>query len=1018
MKGRPIFKLSTLHRVLYLTVSILLLLYINGLAQVRHYTIRHYTSSNGLPQNSILQIKFDKDGYCWMATEAGLVRFDNKEFKTYAADNLPGLKDNRIHRLIITLQGRVFAKNLHGQEISTVPTNPLLAPAPILLPTSSPYYYPMAGYAIANTQIDTLWDALQKADSNLYVRKHYTCQNGDTYLVNKGSIYQILPHSSQLLRTWDTTPFSTAPVSGYLIQLWENSQVALWKSGQLLCVGKLHGTTSLAGALRKNSSALLWSPEGTFLFIDKCLYQISIDQNNDVTAKKVLTDLPFNKVSSIYYTAKNHTFYVGTPTKGLYIIKVSDFAYPTIPKSSGTTTFYAISKTSSDDLIVKNTVIPKNGTPYYLNLNTDQFRSFVDQQDWFYYKSGPNLYRYNLKSKIDELLMPLDENLAGILPGDSADALLVCTRKSLTKFSISQKAILWQKVFPINYSDESVNDFYHLQGSMYMLNTTQGAKWYNIQTGKIEKSILDSINLFSFYQDTKGRMWFGSDPNGIFLYQNNKVYGVHKKDIKKFTPVNAFIDDGHGYFWLATNNGLLKTGIDRLADYMIHDTAELSIYTFNTKDGLTTAEFNGATPNFQWLGDSTLALTSMDGVVEFKPSQLIIDHPDNRILIDKFTVDTTDLTLDLSGRAISISPGFKIINLQVNCPYFGNPDNIHLQYAIHRAGQPMIWQPLSPDGTIAITNLLPGAYQIMVRKAGTLKNQDDPLVIRLSVLPHFYNTWQFFLLVFVFIILICYLLFRIRLTRIKKEKQKIESIVKQRTEDLKMTAEQLRVSENDLRKSNQQKQQIITMIVHDLRSPLRFLKTITSGIMNAYQQEMSTNLSSTLNKLNGSASSLWEFTDRFFTWAITQQEDFEIQKTTFPLQEIFDTVASFYAEIVKLNDNQLLIHSTKIICTTDKNILLLIIRNIVDNANKNTTSGCITLKAATVDNHLLITIQDEGKGLSQNEMAMFMQKDRHSQISENKTGFGSQVIQTMVLKIDAHLFIESTSKGSTFTIRL
>jgi K+-sensing histidine kinase KdpD len=181
---------------------------------------------------------------------------------------------------------------------------------------------------------------------------------------------------------------------------------------------------------------------------------------------------------------------------------------------------------------------------------------------------------------------------------------------------------------------------------------------------------------------------------------------------------------------------------------------------------------------------------------------------------------------------------------------------------------------------------------------------------------------------------------------------------------------------------------------------------------------MSTNLSSTLNKLNGSASSLWEFTDRFFTWAITQQEDFEIQKTTFPLQEIFDTVASFYAEIVKLNDNQLLIHSTKIICTTDKNILPLIIRNIVDNANKNTTSGCITLKAATVDNHLLITIQDEGKGLSQNEMAMFMQKDRLSQISENKTGFGSQVIQTMVLKIDAHLFIESTSKGSTFTIRL
>ena len=36
--------------------------------QSNNYVVRQYTSDNGLPQNSVKSIKFDKSGFCWLST--------------------------------------------------------------------------------------------------------------------------------------------------------------------------------------------------------------------------------------------------------------------------------------------------------------------------------------------------------------------------------------------------------------------------------------------------------------------------------------------------------------------------------------------------------------------------------------------------------------------------------------------------------------------------------------------------------------------------------------------------------------------------------------------------------------------------------------------------------------------------------------------------------------------------------------------------------------------------------------
>ena len=49
-------------------------------------TARVYTSENGLPNSQVSQVYQDRNGYIWMCSEGGLIRFDGMRFETYRHD--------------------------------------------------------------------------------------------------------------------------------------------------------------------------------------------------------------------------------------------------------------------------------------------------------------------------------------------------------------------------------------------------------------------------------------------------------------------------------------------------------------------------------------------------------------------------------------------------------------------------------------------------------------------------------------------------------------------------------------------------------------------------------------------------------------------------------------------------------------------------------------------------------------------------------------------------------------------
>lgn len=72
----------------------------------QHYPFTTVTNKDGLPQSSVFTIKQDKQGYVWLATEAGLVKYDGYTFKNYSYFN--GLNANFIFDIEFDRLGRLW----------------------------------------------------------------------------------------------------------------------------------------------------------------------------------------------------------------------------------------------------------------------------------------------------------------------------------------------------------------------------------------------------------------------------------------------------------------------------------------------------------------------------------------------------------------------------------------------------------------------------------------------------------------------------------------------------------------------------------------------------------------------------------------------------------------------------------------------------------------------------------------------------------------------------------------------
>ena len=74
-----------------------------------NYISKVYNVENGLPSNGIKGIEWDEaTGFLWIATEAGIVRYDGINFKTFSQQNTPFIQSERMSFITRSNSGAIY----------------------------------------------------------------------------------------------------------------------------------------------------------------------------------------------------------------------------------------------------------------------------------------------------------------------------------------------------------------------------------------------------------------------------------------------------------------------------------------------------------------------------------------------------------------------------------------------------------------------------------------------------------------------------------------------------------------------------------------------------------------------------------------------------------------------------------------------------------------------------------------------------------------------------------------------
>lgn len=228
---------------------------------------------------------------------------------------------------------------------------------------------------------------------------------------------------------------------------------------------------------------------------------------------------------------------------------------------------------------------------------------------------------------------------------------------------------------------------------------------------------------------------------------------------------------------------------------------------------------------------------------------------------------------------------------------------------------------------------------------------------------------------------------------------------------------------SELTTANKVKDRLLSVISHDVKSPLNSLR----GILRIYntgaisQEEFGKYALQIEDDLNRTGL----LVENILHWTSSQLKGVQVRKELFDLYTVMEENADLFRTIAA-NKKITIHHNTprnaKIV--TDKNVLNLVLRNLLANAIKFSFEGGDVRMVVKIDSQMLsIQVKDDGVGMDEESMQNVL--GRLGKLStagtgnEKGTGMGLALCREFVLKAGGQMTVESSpGKGSTFTVQV
>ena len=283
------------------------------------------------------------------------------------------------------------------------------------------------------------------------------------------------------------------------------------------------------------------------------------------------------------------------------------------------------------------------------------------------------------------------------------------------------------------------------EGAGLIRRTMDGARRFTTKDG------LPAAEVSALHEDSTGAIWIGTR-EGLTRWKNGILTTITKKHGLSVTSVQQILEDDFGYLWLGGEHEIERVAIGELHAVADGRAVRLNSRRFGVGDGLPTSELVGGVFPAGWkTRDGLLLFPTMKGlaVTDARPSApAAVARP----LIERVTVRGKELPWRKANQAL-IPPRVSRLEIRFTAPSFSDPTHIDFRYKLD--GFDEGWVEAGNRRFAEYTRLPPRTYTFRVAARNPdgewSKNEAE---LSIEVAPAFFETRMFVALVGVSVLLL------------------------------------------------------------------------------------------------------------------------------------------------------------------------------------------------------------------------------------------------------------------------
>lgn len=796
------------------------------------YRIRFWNAENGLPANRIQSIAQTPDGYLWLGTYFGLVRFDGNKFEVFNRSTTPelGHDDVDIRALETDLEGNLWIgtksgllRYANGQfsrftRQDGLPDNrvwklKILADGTLWVSTErgvaryrnhrfecfhqEDWKGPLQVSQVCSDYGEV---TLQLADRSTW---RFNSNNGqfEPFVVNPPG-----------LSPWPAAGAKVLPTRDFAGRVWARClrNVQCFQTRSERNRGGTWSVEKTLGDAGDNDRFTLWTP--IFKDRDDRVWFTTELGAIGCWGTSEVAEVRLNHLHAVtgvvcMFQGRDGTFWVGAEEGLFQLLERPVRSYQS--KSSQFPGRYVFTITSTT-----NDIVLAGLSAHLMIISNNVTSTFPFADNARYGVTG--LVAKNLKEIFlnlgglgPKVLKNLREGPAGLanIPG-SMDVTTSClSMDHQGRLWIGTKTGAWEYNMATAFLENVTSNRFHRAvdvrccfedsaGGMWFgtagngLIRMSGTNWETFTSGT---GFVDE-NAWTIHESPPGTFWIGT-ANGLSRYKDGRFFNFTTINGYPESTINMILEDNDGMLWFSGLKGIYRIDPKELNAVADGRASSFSVLSIGEADGMLSSETNGERqPAGCKTSDGRLWFPTINGVVAIDPARFrdsvasnaappVIESVlvDNQIEFDN-GVDQRNAAIGKLDKDFVLAPGrARSVEIRYTANNFDAPHKV--RFWVRMSGMDDHWHDMGNRRTRFYNDLKPGKYHFEVKTADH-HGRVSPEIAGFSfiVLPHYYETGWFSCLFAAVVLGLGYAAHRWRLSIIGRLQRldKLEALTRER----------------------------------------------------------------------------------------------------------------------------------------------------------------------------------------------------------------------------------------------